>query len=41
MGQCSYYLVKNNNFTIEAENVACAGAISQVCLGTANVEFSE
>lgn len=30
MGQCSYYLVKHDNFTIEAENVACAGAISQV-----------
>ncbi|XP_066254573.1 hemocytin [Euwallacea similis] len=29
MGQCSYYLVKTENFTIEAENVACAGAISQ------------
>lgn len=29
MGQCSYYLVKNNNFSIEAENVACAGSISQ------------
>lgn len=30
MGQCSYYLVKNENFSIEAENVACAGSISQV-----------
>lgn len=30
MGQCSYYLVKTENFTVEAENVACAGAISQV-----------
>lgn len=30
MGQCNYYLVKHENFTIEAENVACAGAISQV-----------
>ncbi|KAJ8974052.1 hypothetical protein NQ317_002298, partial [Molorchus minor] len=29
MGQCSYYLVKNDNFSIEAENVACAGSISQ------------
>lgn len=29
MGQCNYYLVKHNNFTIEAENVACAGSISQ------------
>lgn len=32
MGQCSYYLVKHEDFTIEAENVACAGAISQVCV---------
>lgn len=29
MGQCSYYLVKTDEFTIEAENVACAGSISQ------------
>jgi von Willebrand factor len=29
MGQCSYYLVKTPTFSIEAENVACAGAISQ------------
>lgn len=28
MGQCNYYLVKTDNFTIEAENVACSGAIS-------------
>lgn len=29
MGQCTYYLVKMDNFSIEAENVACAGSISQ------------
>ncbi|EFA10333.2 hemocytin [Tribolium castaneum] len=29
MGQCSYYLVKTGTFSIEAENVACSGAISQ------------
>ncbi|XP_025836285.1 hemocytin [Agrilus planipennis] len=29
MGQCSYYLVKHTNFSIEAENVPCSGAISQ------------
>lgn len=28
MGQCSYYLVKTNTLSIEAENVACSGAIS-------------
>lgn len=32
MGQCTYYLVKADNFTVEAENVACAGSISQVSL---------
>ena len=26
-GQCSYTLVKHNNFTVEVENVACGGAI--------------
>ncbi|CAH0555063.1 unnamed protein product [Brassicogethes aeneus] len=30
MGQCNYYLVKHDNFTIEAENIACAGSISLV-----------
>lgn len=30
MGQCSYYLVKGDNFSIEAENIACTGAISEV-----------
>lgn len=29
MGQCSYYLVSTDNFTIEAENVPCAGSISE------------
>ncbi|XP_056642321.1 hemocytin [Diorhabda sublineata] len=29
MGKCSYYLVKTNNFSIEAENTPCAGAISE------------
>ncbi|XP_050302983.1 hemocytin [Anthonomus grandis grandis] len=29
MGQCTYYLVKADDFSIEAENVACAGSISQ------------
>lgn len=30
MGKCSYYLLKRDNFTIEAENVACPGSISEV-----------
>ncbi|XP_046389468.1 hemocytin isoform X2 [Ischnura elegans] len=29
MGKCSYHLVKGDNFSIEAENVACAGSISE------------
>jgi hypothetical protein len=29
MGKCSYYLMKGDNYSIEAENVACAGAISE------------
>ncbi|XP_069683352.1 hemocytin isoform X2 [Periplaneta americana] len=29
MGKCSYYLLKGDNYSIEAENVACAGAISE------------
>lgn len=29
MGKCSYYLLKSNNYSIEAENVACPGAISE------------
>ena len=30
MGQCSYYLMKGDNYSIEAENVPCSGAISEV-----------
>lgn len=30
MGKCSYYLLKSDNFTIEAENVACPGSISEM-----------
>ena len=30
MGKCSYYLVKGNNYSIEAENAACSSAISEV-----------
>lgn len=30
MGQCNYYLLKGDNYSIETENVACAGAISEV-----------
>ncbi|XP_071447163.1 hemocytin-like [Hetaerina americana] len=29
MGKCSYHLVKGDNYSIEAENVACAGSISE------------
>ncbi|XP_063233046.1 hemocytin isoform X2 [Bacillus rossius redtenbacheri] len=29
MGKCSYYLVKGSNYSVEAENVACAGSISE------------
>lgn len=29
MGKCSYYLLKRENFSIEAENVACPGSISE------------
>lgn len=29
MGQCSYYLIKADNYTVQAENVPCAGSISQ------------
>lgn len=34
MGQCNYHLLRHENVTIEAENVACAGSISQVNLFT-------
>ena len=30
MGQCSYYLMKGDNYSIEGENEACSGAISEV-----------
>lgn len=29
MGKCSYYLLRTDNFTVEAENVACPGTISE------------
>lgn len=29
MGKCSYYLMKTDAITVEAENVACSGAISE------------
>lgn len=29
MGKCSYYLLKTDNFSIESENVACPGSISE------------
>nr|CAD7397465.1 unnamed protein product [Timema cristinae] len=29
MGKCSYYLLKGDNYSIETENIACAGAISE------------
>lgn len=29
MGKCSYYLMKTDTITVEAENVACSGAISE------------
>ncbi|KAL7040824.1 hypothetical protein ACKWTF_000531 [Chironomus riparius] len=29
MGKCSYYLMKTDELTVEAENVACSGAISE------------
>lgn len=37
MGQCTYYLVKTDNFSIEAENVACTGSISEVSLEFINL----
>ncbi|KAG7174163.1 Mucin-5AC-like 1 [Homarus americanus] len=30
MGKCSYYLVQGQDFSIEAENTPCAGAVSEV-----------
>lgn len=29
MGKCSYYLMKTDTISVEAENVACSGAISE------------
>lgn len=29
MGKCSYYLMKTDGISVEAENVACSGAISE------------
>lgn len=37
MGKCSYYLVKADNYSVEAENAVCASAISEVC--TTSFEF--
>ena len=30
MGKCSYFLVRGDNFSVQAENVPCAGAVSEV-----------
>lgn len=30
MGKCSYYLMKGSNYSVEAENVPCSGAVSEV-----------
>lgn len=30
MGKCSYYLLKSDNYSVEAENIACEGRISEV-----------
>lgn len=30
MGHCSYYLVKSENYSIEAENIPCPGVITNV-----------
>lgn len=32
MGHCTYTLLKTKNITIDAENVACSGAITEVCV---------
>lgn len=36
MGKCSYYLLQTENYTVDAENVACDGRISEVCSFTVN-----
>ena len=38
MGQCAYTLVETVNFTIEAENTPCDGAVSQVTILLFNCE---
>lgn len=30
MGKCNYYLLKNKDLIVEAENVECSGSISEV-----------
>lgn len=32
MGKCKYYLMKDDDYSIEGENVPCSGAISEVYL---------
>lgn len=40
MGKCSYYLLKMDNFTVEAENVACPGSISEAMnFGPAGIDM--
>lgn len=40
MGKCSYYLLKRDNFSIEVENVACPGSISEAMdLGSAGLDM--
>lgn len=29
MGKCNYYMIKGDNYSVETENVACSGAISE------------
>lgn len=29
MGQCSYYLLKSDNYSVSAENIPCSGTISE------------
>lgn len=37
MGQCSYYLVVGDNYTVEAENSECSDAVAEVFI---TVKFS-
>lgn len=40
MGKCSYYLLKTDNISVEAENVACPGSISEeMNLGPSGVDM--